>query len=117
MNAVLGVVNVALFTAVAIALAYKYHQSGQPGFLWLAIPLVLFPPLGLLIAHWAKSSADKLAAGPVTGVFPFTLVETGRLTLGSLLSVLNGAEHVVWSIFLFIGILMLKQQCQQERNT
>ena len=115
MNVVLGVINVALFISVAVALAYKCRRSGQAGFLWLAVPLVLLPLLGLPIAHWVSASVDRLTAGEVTGVFPFTLVETGRLTLGSLLSMLNGAEHVVWSAFVLAGILLLKQP-QQDRK-
>lgn len=108
MNAVLGVINVALFAAIGVALARQYRQSGRSGFLWLALPLVLLPLFGLLIAYWAQPLVDRLTAGEITGVFPFTLVEAGRLTLGSLLCVLNGAEHIVWSVFVLVGLHMLR---------
>ena len=105
-----GAVNMALFVVIAYALMYKYRQTRQLGFLWLAIPLVLLPFTGLMIANGIRTAVDALAAGQITGTFPFSLVESGQLTLGTLLSMLNVAEHLVWSSFTIAGIFMLKLQ-------
>ena len=114
MNVILAAVNVILFSSIAVALAYKYRQSGQAGFLWLAIPLVVLPLLGMCMAYWTKVSVDSFVARETSGVFPFSLVESGRLSLGSLISLLNGAQHVVWSASVLLGLLMFKQQRPTE---
>jgi len=116
MNIGLGAINSALFVAVAVALVCKYRESRQSGFLWLVVSLVLFPLLSLPIAHWIKGAVDRLSAGEPNAVFPFSLVESGRMTLGSLLSFWNGASHIVWSGFVLVGILMLGDRRHQERN-
>ena len=116
MNIILGAINLALFVAVAVALVYRYRESRQSGFLWLAVPLVLLPLLSLPIAHWIKTSVDRLSASEPNAMFPFSLVESGRMTLGSLLSFWNGASHIVWSGFVLVGILMLGERRHRERN-
>ena len=116
MNSILNAINVALFIGVAFVLVRKYWRSGQPAFLWLVVPLVLLPFLGMPLSHWVGTSMDRLGAGEVTGVFPFTLVETKRLTLGGLLFALNGVEHVVWSTFVLVAVLMFKRPRGTERK-
>jgi hypothetical protein len=117
MDIILGAINLALFVAVTVALVYRYRESRQSGFLWLAVPLVLLPLLSLPIAHWIKASVDRLSRGEQSAMFPFSLVESGRMTLGSLLSFWNGISHIVWSGFVLVGILLLRERCHGQRKT
>ncbi len=116
MNTILCAVNAALFIAVTVALVFKYRQSQQSEFIWLAIPLVLLPLLSLPITEWLKVSVDRLSTGDPNVTFPFTLVESGRITLGNLLVFWNGVSHIIWSAFVLVGILMLLQSRRQGRN-
>ena len=113
---VLGLINVVLFVVIAVALARKYRQLGQAGFLWLTMPLALLPLVGVVIANWIKGSVDGLHATPPNVTFPFSLVESGRMSLGSLLSFLNTAQHLVWSTLVLVGIIMFERRHQHEPN-
>ena len=103
---VFGLINVVLFVVIAVALARKYRQLGHAGFLWLIMPLALLPLVGVVIANWIKVSVDGLHATPPNVTFPFSLVESGRMSLGSLLSFMNTAQHLVWSTLVLVGLLM-----------
>ena len=103
----LGAVTFALYAAVAVLLACKYRRSGDVGFLWLGLPLVLLPLVALPLALWLQAGVDRLVLGQQVSTFPFTLVEQGRLTMGSLLTLLNLMEHVVWGVLALIAILAL----------
>lgn len=117
MTAVLGSINLALFVLIAVALALKHRQSGQRGFLWLTIPLALLPLLGVVVANWIEVSVDGLQATRPNVMFPFSLVESGRMSLGRVLSLLNVAQHLVWSTLVLVGILMFgRWQPRSSRN-
>ena len=107
MHMVLGALNMVLFVAVAVALVFKYRQSGQTGFLWLLLPLVFFPLLGLSMDYWIESSAAALHANQPNMMFPFSLVESGKMTLGSLVALLAYLRYAIWSAFILLGILTL----------
>ena len=116
MTMVLGSINVALFVVIAVALALKHRQSGQVGFLWLTMPLALLPLVGVIVANWIKVSVDGLQTTPPNVTFPFSLVESGRMSLGSMLSLLNIAQHLVWSTLVLVGILMFGRWQDHKRN-
>ena len=109
MNIVLDAINVGLFVAVSVWLWRMYNDSWQRGFLWLGLPLVLLPFLSLPIARWIKAGVDSLSAGEPNAAFPFSLVESGQLTLGTLIFVWNGLSHIVWSGCVLAALLMFKQ--------
>ena len=116
MTMVLGLINVALFVVIALALARKHRQSGQAGFLWLTMPLALLPLIGVVVANWIEVSVDGLQTTPPNVTFPFSLVESGSMSLGRVLSLLNMAQHLVWSTLVLVGILMFRRRQGHERN-
>ena len=109
MNAVLDALNVVLFIAVSILLVSKYRESRRPGYVMLGVPLVLLPLLSLFMARWIKAAEASLSAGG-SAAWPFSLVESGSITLGSLLALWNGVSHIVWSAFVLLALLMLRKQ-------
>ena len=108
MIGVLGAAILLLYAAVAALLVWKYRRTGDTGFLWLGLPLVLLPLVALPLALWLQVGVDRLARGHPVSAFPFTLVEQGRLTLGGLLTLLNLVEHVVWGGLSLIAVLALR---------
>ncbi len=80
-SVVLGLAG-AVHIAIIVALVYKYRRTGDRGFLWLGIPLVIGPLLVIPLDYWLRDAVDRLAAGGRVGVFPFTLVEQGKMTMG-----------------------------------
>jgi hypothetical protein len=111
MIGILCATTLALYFAVAVLLVWKYRKTGDVGFFWLGLPLVLLPFVALPIALWLESGVDRLSLGGAVNVFPFTLVEQGHLTLGRFLTLLNLLEHVVWGILSLVAVLALRPRC------
>jgi hypothetical protein len=76
-----NVVDVVLSLAIITALVQKYRWTRDQGFRWLTLPLVVMPLLSFPLRHWV----DRLASGRGVGFFPFTLVERGEMSIGSLI--------------------------------
>ena len=108
MIGVLGATTFVLYFAVAGLLVWKFRRMRDAGFLWLGLPLVLLPMVALPLALWLQAGVDRLALGQQVSIFPFTLVEQGRLTLGGLLTLLNLVEHVVWGVLSLVAVLALQ---------
>jgi len=107
MIGVLGATTFVLYFAVAMRLIWKYRGTRDAGFLWLGLPLVLLPLVALPLALWLQAGIDRLVLGQQVSIFPFTLVEQGRLTMGGLLTLLNLVEHVVWGGLSRVAVLAL----------
>ena len=104
----LGVITSLLYAAVAVLLVRKYRWSGDRGFLWLVVPLVLMPFAALPLALWSQAGVDQLVLGKQASAFPFSLVKQGRLTIGCFLTLLNLLEHGVWGVFALLAIVVLR---------
>ena len=105
MIGVLGATTYVLYAAAAVLLVRKYRRTGDAGFLWLGLPLVVLPFVALPLALWVEAGVDRLVLGQQVSVFPFTLVEQGRITMGGLLTLLNVLQHVVWGAFSLVAVL------------
>ena len=110
----LGAITSVLYCAVAALLVWKYRVTRDPGFLWLGLPLVLLPLVALPLALWLQAGVDRLILGEQVNIFPFTLVEQGRLTTGGLLTVLNLLEHVAWGVLSLVAVLALRPHRVKE---
>jgi hypothetical protein len=107
MTILLGAADLVLYAAIAVILVLKYRGTKEAGFLWLVMPLVLIPALALPVTLWRHAMTDRWIAGKSVSLLPFTLVEQGRLTPGSLLTLLNFADHVAWGVFALAAVLVL----------
>ena len=103
-----GITTIGLYLTVAVLLIRKHRETGDAGLLWLGLPLVVLPLLSLPLAFWLQAGVDRLIQGQHVNRFPFTLVEQGRLTLGSLLTGLNVLQHVVWGVLSLAAVLALR---------
>ena len=110
----LGTITSVLYLAVAVLLVWKYRRTRDAGFIWLGLPLVVFPFVALPLALWLQAGVDRLALGGQVSGFPFSLVEQGRLSMGVLLTLLNLLQHVVWGIFALVSVLALRPRWTQD---
>ena len=108
MNSALAAITFVLYAAVAVLLARRYLRTREVGFLLLGLPLVLLPVVALPLALWVETGVDRLLLGQQLNIFPFTLVEQGRLTMGGLLTLLNLVEHVGWGILALVAVLAFR---------
>lgn len=116
MNKSLGVVAFLLYIAVAVVLVRRYRGTGDKGFLWLGMPLVVSPLAALPLALWLQTGVNRLIAGREVNSFPFTLVQQGRLSMGALLTVLNLVQHVIWGVSSLVAVLVLKGGVRKTRH-
>ena len=114
MIGILSATAFVLYAAVAVLLVRKYRGTRDAGLLWLGLPLVLLPLVALPLALWLQAGVDRLLLGQQVSVFPFTLVEQGRLTMGGLLTLLNLVEHVVWGVLSLLAVLALRPHRAKE---
>jgi len=113
----LAVITTALYCAVAVLLVWKFRRTGDAGFLWLGLPLVLLPFAALPLALWLEEGVDRLALGEQINAFPFTLVEQGRLTMGGLLTLLDLAKHVLWGALALVAVLALRPHRAKDASS
>ena len=114
---VLYLAGVVLYLAIIAVLAHKYRRTRDQGFLWLGVPLVIWPLLNVPLSYWLRFAMDRLASGGRVGFFPFTLVEQGQMTLGSLVSLLASVQQLVWSGLMLAAILMLHKAKPGETSS
>ncbi len=107
MIAVLGTITFVLYSVVAFLLVRKYRGTGNAGFLWLGLPLVLLPLAAMPLAFWLQAGVDRLWLAQPVNSFPFALVQQGRLTMGTFLILLNFLEHAVWGLISLFAVLTL----------
>jgi hypothetical protein len=104
-----------LYFGLAVLLVRKYRWSGDTGFLWFFLPLVLLPFLSIPIAVWVEGEVERLMLGEQAHTFPFTQVNLGQITLGKLLTLLNLLQHVVWGALAIIAAWVIRP-CHPVRH-
>lgn len=112
----LTVAGIVLYLAIIAALVHKYRRTRDQGFLWLGVPLVILPLLGVPLSYWLRFAMDRLASGGRVGFFPFALVEQGTISLGSLLVLLELVRQLIWSGLMLTAILMLHKSKPSETS-
>jgi len=112
----LTVAGIVLYLAIIAALVHKYRRTRDQGFLWLGVPLVILPLLGVPLDHELQLAVDMLAGGGRVGFFPFTLVERGTISLGSLVLLLGLVRQLEWSGLMLTAILMLHKSKPSETS-
>jgi len=78
--------NLLMFGATVTVLGWQYRRTRDPGFAWLAVALVIWPMVAVPLGYWNRTLIDRLASGKAVGLFPFSLVSKGQMTLGSLVA-------------------------------
>ena len=110
-NITFNIARILLIAVIAVIFAIHYKKSRQQAFLWLAVPLVVFPLVGLAISYFYQVSIDKVIAGNPNVIYPFTLVNEGRISIGELISITNWMRrtfYLLGEILVIIGLFLLK---------
>lgn len=98
-----------LYVAIAAVLIRKYRRTRDAGFIWLGVALIVWPLLSGLISQVEGSFIDRLVRHQTVGYWPFTLVERGATTLGSLITGLAAGQRLISLILLLIAIAYLRR--------
>lgn len=98
-----------LYAAIAAVLIHKYRRTHDAGFIWLGIALIGWPLISSLIERGERISIDRLVQHQPIASWPFTLVERGTTTLGSLVTELAAGRRVVGLILVLVAIAYLRR--------
>ncbi len=104
---VLAALVVILYLAIAIVLVRKYIRTRDVGLIWLGVALVLWPVLSSLLDRAQGALLARLVTHRPIGFYPFSLVESGHMTIGGLFSVLATAQRLVGVVLLLVAVACL----------
>jgi hypothetical protein len=111
---VLIALNCFAWIVIAWILLAKYRSVRDSGLLWLAGALVLWPLISNLARYGERILMDRLVAGESVGIYPFSLVAQGTLTLGSLSAILSYSHHLVGAVLILIAVAHLYRNRSTE---
>ena len=114
----LPALSTALYVCVLVALVVGYVRTRNSGFIWLGAALVLWPAFWTVLG-WTviRPSIDQLFNKEPVGIFPFTLVEQGRITVGSLMMGLGYINQIGRYGLLLIALVKLAGMPRRPRQS
>lgn len=108
-------VAIALQLAIVIALVRKYLRTHDAGFIWLGVAVVLWPWVSGLLDHEKRTLFDYILRGHLAGFYPFSLIQRGQITVGSLFTSLSLLQNLIGGGLLLVAVLYLhKTKCENK---
>jgi hypothetical protein len=105
----LAALAVILHFVIAIVLVRKYLRTRDVGFVWLGLAVVIWPLVSRLLELGERSLIDRIGHHRVVGFYPFSLVEDGQMTLGSLVLSLGIFHQLIGIGLLLVAVLYLSK--------
>ncbi len=107
---ILGTAALVLTLAIAIILVRQYLRTRNIGFVWLGVAVVIWPVVSRLLALGEQSLIDRIRfRHQFVGFYPFTLVESGQMTFGSLIVSLDLIQEVIGICLMLVAVLYLSK--------
>ncbi|MGC2162798.1 MAG: hypothetical protein WA634_12865 [Silvibacterium sp.] len=105
-----------LYLLLAAMLLRKYKSTGDKGFLWLGLAVVLWPLASNLMAVGAQGLLDRSLHGHLVGVFPFSLVQRKLLSVDSLVECAELVRRMVGLVLLMIAVVTLSRAAERAAS-
>jgi hypothetical protein len=102
-----------LHIAIAVILVRQYLRTRDVGFVWLGVAVVIWPGVSRLLESTEKIFIDRLISHQSVGLYPFTLVASGQVTIGSLVASLAVFQQLVGICLLLVAVLYLSRAKNQ----
>jgi hypothetical protein len=93
--------------AIVVVLVRNFMRTRDTGFVWLGAAVVIWPFVSTLLDAGGRFLWDNHVRGHVTGFFPFSLVDRGQMTLGSLALSLSYLKILIGAVLLLVAVLHL----------
>jgi len=103
------------YIAIVALLTRQYLRMRDPGLIWLAIAVVLWPLMSEMLQAGEKVFIDRLIHQQPVGLFPFSLIESGQITIGSLMLFFAYTQQLVRVVLLLVAVLYLSRM-RVDRN-
>ena len=95
--------------AIVALLARQYFRTRDIGLIWLAVAVVFWPFMSRMLQTGEKVFVDRLVRHQPVDLFPFSLVESGKLTTGSLVLLLTYAQQLIGVVLLLVAVFYLSK--------
>jgi hypothetical protein len=106
---ILAGVMLLCYIAIVALLVRQYLRTREIGLIWLAVAVVVWPFMSRMLQTGEKVFFDLLARHQAVELFPFSLVESGQLTMGSLVSLLAYAQQLIGVVLLLVACFYLSK--------
>lgn len=103
----------ALHIAIAAILVHKYIRTRDVGFVWLGAAVIVWPLVSRLLEAGERVSIDR-AIRKQAVIYPFTLIVSGQMTTGSLVSSFAVFQQLIGICLLLVAVLYL---CRTKNHT
>jgi len=103
------VVALVLHVAIAVILVRQYLRTRDVAFVWLGVAVVIWPGVSRVLEAGEKVYIDRLVSHQSVGFYPFTLVASGQMTIGSLVTWFALFQQMVGVCFLLVAVLYLSR--------
>lgn len=107
LTTLLAALGIVLDLAIAAGWCGNISAPGDAGFLWLALATGIWPLITRLLPYGELPLIDKVARHQPVGFYPFSLVESGKITLGQMVTYLNATEQIAGICLLSVAVLYL----------
>jgi hypothetical protein len=111
----LGLIPLAMYLVLAAVLLRQYLRTRDAGFVWLGVAVVIWPFVSRLLDLGQRVLIDRLLRRQLVGFYPFSLVEHGQMTVGSLVTTFSLLQHLVGVSLLLVAVLCLCK-AKSDRN-
>jgi hypothetical protein len=101
--------TVVLYIAIAAILVRQYLRTRDVGFVWLAVALFIWPVISRLLEWGEKVLIGRLIHNQPVGFYPFTLVASGQMSIGSLVASFAVFQQFIGVCLLLVAILYLSR--------
>jgi hypothetical protein len=106
---ILAALTLICYIAIIALLARQYLRMRDPGLIWLAVAVVVWPFMSRMLQTGEKVFIDRIARHQPVGLFPFSLVEKGQVSIGSLVLLLTYAQQLIGVVFLLVAVFYLSK--------
>jgi hypothetical protein len=106
---ILSVAALVLQVAIAAILVRQYLRTRDIGLVWLGMAVIVWPGVSRLLEGGEKIFRDRLISHQSVGFYPFTLVASGQVTIGSLMTSFAVFQQIVGTCLLMIAVLYLSR--------
>jgi len=106
-----------LHLAIALILMRTYLRTRDAAFIWLGGAVVIWPFVSNALNAGERVLVDRTLRHEWVAFYPFTLVERGEVTMGSLISSLAILQQLVGVCLLLVAVFYLSRTASNNVNS
>lgn len=104
----------AIGLAAVVVLLRKYFRTREVALAWLSAYLFIWPLVSWLLTAGARLLIDRAATGHLVGVYPFTLIQHGQVTVGGVITTFHLLQSLMGTLLLLIAVLSLSKMLNRR---